>query len=153
MPVTPNTGPKARHLHDKDGRGISSTTTSDANIQPLDVTLRSAVDGSPITTQEVSIVGTNEVPTYATASVTTSSTAILGSPSGQRVLQAVQNLSDTVIWLKDDGSAAVVNQGIALVPYGVYYVTVPENVPQQGVVGIHNSTGSKTVSGWYIDVV
>lgn len=153
MPVTPNTGPKARHLHDKDGRGISSTTTSDANIQPLDVTLRSAADGSPVTTQEVSIVGTNEVPTYTTVSVTTSSTAILGSPSGQRVLQAVQNLSDTVIWLKDDGSAAAVNQGIALVPYGVYYVTVPENVPQQGVVGIHNSTGSKTVSGWYIDVV
>lgn len=153
MPVTPNIGPKGVLLHDKDARGITSTTTSDPLHQPLDVVLRSGVDGAEVSTLPVTPVGTNEVPTYSTASVTTSSTAILSSPSGTRVLQAVQNMSDTVIWLKDDGTPAVVGQGQAIVPYGLYLLETPSNVPQQGVVGIHNGTGSKAVSAWFLDVV
>lgn len=137
-------------LFDVSGNPITSTLGGSKN--PLDVILYD-INGDPISTFQTTLVGTNEVPTYVTVSVTTSSTAILPSPSGTRRLQAVQNMSDTVIWLQDDGSPAAVGQGQAIVPYGVYYLTVPDNVPQQGVVGIHNGTGSKVVSGWYYDAI
>lgn len=94
-------------------------------------------------------------PDHSAVSIATTNTTAAGAPSSglTRKYIMIQNISDTTIWIKLDGSPAIVNEGIELLSKGSYEVITPMPISQNSVTAIHNSTGSKTVLVTVVDAL
>lgn len=159
---TRTVGPDTVHEH----FWIIQDITDDRQARVLDTDAAGSDAGLVVrnipgsTTQNVDVVGGNvgfavdtDQPTHSTASVGTTNTTVVGAPAGgnTRKYIMVQNISDTTVWIKLDGSAAVVNEGVEILSKGVYEVITPMPISQTAVTGIHNSSGSKTVLVQVVD--
>lgn len=86
-------------------------------------------------------VGAGIKATHTAVNITTDSTLV---SKGARAILILQNNSDTDIYCKLDGSAAVLNQGIRLLANGGAF-GFDVTVPQSAVYCIHGGTGNKVL--------
>lgn len=82
--------------------------------------------------------------THTKADITTSSTAALAANTDRKYTLLI-NISDTDIYLKADGNAAVVGRGIYLKANGGSYEMSPRigNLTTAAIKGIHDGAGNK----------
>ena len=67
-----------------------------------------------------------------------------------RKMFLIQNPNATTVWIKLDGAAAVVGDGIMLPAWQSLSVTYPDFISQSIIKGIQNSGGAVNVNVTYI---
>ena len=99
-----------------------------------------------------SISGFTSSPTHATVSLPdNTNTTVLASPGIlNRKMFLIQNPNATTVWIKLDGAAAVVGDGIMLPAWQSLSVTYPDFISQSIIKGIQNSGGAVNVNVTYI---
>lgn len=83
---------------------------------------------------------------HSTISVGATDTLVLAE-NQRRTYCLIQNDSDTTVYIKMGGGAAVVGQGIRLVPNGGSFEMSPRNanLDMTEIRGIHGAAGSKSL--------